>query len=342
MMSRQKAVRVVPFHNVDTFCECLDIGRDDVLNVYILNNPIEHHVHTAENCSATRNWCKYAVPSATSRAMSGIVVVNDTTVLTHHKWKNSDWFRSHGWVAPSPKGHKGLYKGFQHVYVSQTSDQLVEYHGWMFTQSSFQLLLEQYAPFAVECLFLPKACIWQTTVAFPLFPHATSNVDEDKDCWKRQLATSFTGVAQLLVWKASLEWDFTKRVRGPCSLKVEQGNVHTALRTLSLALHVLERARRYIQCNTNTSEKEDGMNHEYDGLILSLQDNPTWKDCMHIFQPIHERLLTDLRTSFIYPSEGGQQGLFDPTWLLQIHLDKHRKLQYTCECKYCANVVDTT
>ena len=74
-----------------------------------------------------------------------LVVVLKNSV--HRKWRSAEWLMMHGWMMPTPRLKEA---GFQRDYKGSKA-----YDVWIYTRATFQLMLDECVPFAVECMFAP-------------------------------------------------------------------------------------------------------------------------------------------------------------------------------------------
>ena len=71
------------------------------------------------------------------------------------KWFGMQWMYREGWVAREP----ARYRGARRAFIGKPDVQL-----WIFQPATFSAMLAGHALCAIECLFVPPACVWKQTL----------------------------------------------------------------------------------------------------------------------------------------------------------------------------------
>eukprot|EP01060_Flectonema_neradi_P014130 TRINITY_DN20845_c0_g1_i1.p1 TRINITY_DN20845_c0_g1~~TRINITY_DN20845_c0_g1_i1.p1 ORF type:complete len:283 (+),score=23.99 TRINITY_DN20845_c0_g1_i1:47-895(+) len=269
-------------------CDIMGIGSSDLLNAYVIGSQ--------------------STSDATKESdMDIVVVLSDDCGV---KWRNVNWLRRHGWVAPptSPKAFdnfKRCYKGCD------------EYDIWGYSKQSFQALLNEAVPFAVGCLFLDESSVLKSTVSFSMTaPPAV-------------VFRSFTGVSALHLARAGMEFHASSNTTKPVNsnvLDIERWDPYKSVKSLYFSLWYLELARQLLADGSITYRSACVLSKK--ALLkvapdLSQITCSDWKTFMSVFAPLHQKALSDLTTLH----EG------DPLWCYQKDLTADPIL--SCCCPAC-------
>jgi len=104
------------------------------------------------------------------------------------KWRGMNWLHDHGWVA---KSDRGVYSKCKRDFYG-----CKEFQVWIYSAQTFQKMLNQYVPFAVECLFVPEKNIWKANLKFKLPNPMNSNL----------LYSSYSTVSEMHYERAKIEF----------------------------------------------------------------------------------------------------------------------------------------
>jgi len=214
--NEEKEKEFLEVSDLQSLLKRLSIPRTLVLNVYLFGSS--------------------AYGNATSASDKDIILVakEELEKETTRKWKNMEWLHEHGWL-PRLKD-KDTFKDCHRDFIGYP-----DFQCWIYSPKTFQTLLNNYVPFAVECMFLPKENVWIQMEEF----HMPNPLDH------ANLFISYQMVAEAHFQRAKLEFGdhqeksqikrgrFAKG-RGELKLKIEPWNLYQSKKTLFHVLRILE------------------------------------------------------------------------------------------------------
>lgn len=238
------------FTDLKGLCKTCSVNECDIVNAFVLGSS------------------GITGASTSSSDVDVVIVLKDDT---NRKWKNQNWLVAHGWVGKNmlPKdGFKRDYSG---------SD---EHDVWMYTQSTFKLMVERAVPFALECICLSNEAKWKNEVEYTL---PSSSI---------LIAQHFYIVSFQHLRRAGKEFathhkdDFYNSGR----IRIESWNLYKSKKSLFFSLRFLELAYQLIE-SKSIFDRESMLSMKQD--LLNVTDD-TWSSHMKVYEKYHSVLLKKL------------------------------------------------
>jgi len=222
-----------------------------------------------------------AYGNTTSASDKDIILVakEELDKKTTRKWKDMEWLHAHGWL----QRLKDTFKDCRRDFIGY-----VDFQCWIYSPKTFQILLNNYVPFAVECMFLPKENVWMQMEEF----HMPNPLDH------ASLSISYKMVAEAHFERAKLEFGdhheksqikrgrFAKG-RGELKLKTEPWNLYQSKKTLFHALRILEFGCQLVE---HGKIKDLSAANQSKQMLLNVPGEE-WDSHLAVFLPLYESAL---------------------------------------------------
>jgi hypothetical protein len=202
------------------------------------------------------------------------------------------------------------------------------YDCWIYSQSTFHLLLENCVPFAIECLNVDAAdAVWKNLVDFQ-FSVTASNVEK--------VIASYTYVSLAHLRRAGLEFaakNSKGRLKSPSSsspssvLQIEAWSARRSKKALYFALRLLHFCNQLLTLG-KIGDRSSML--AWKEALFAVESDDDWTAHMAVFEPLHASCLLTLRETCRTKWNMANVGSLD-----------HETLRYVgeplcwCHCLFC-------
>jgi len=224
----------------------------------------------------------HAYGNATAKSDLDIMVVCKPTAF--NKWMNFNWYLDHGWA------WRG-YEGQPWLKARRTFIGTDEFQAWIHTQATWEVMVANYIPFAVECAFLPAHCVWKERRKY--LPPETLN--------PQLLVSAYCGVAEAHKERAFLEFvdheagnhNPHNAGRGWLKLKTEGFNLYKSKKTLFNCIRIL---RFGLQLLNHNLISDFACANEVKVQLLKVKEED-WAAHWAVCEKMYKELTDDLQAS---------------------------------------------